>query len=258
MIVDGTAYLRTPVAPLTKGTGSGSWPTPTVYRGPTEGSVRKMRLLIDDGEITREEATVMIGGDPFKRQGIIPERWPTPTAHNSIERGYPAEGRRNSPTLTWVALKSWPTPLAHMAKENGSPSEGRLNTPTLTRLAHNSFPTPCASDHRDRGHLGNPSVQRRQRIGKQVSLGQSVSPTSGQLNPDWVELLMGWPKGWTSLEPVSSEVMEDWLAMDNYWPHDWEGDTPRTGKKANNSSRLKAIGNGQVSVCVVKAWKLLR
>ena len=69
---------------------------------------------------------------------------------------------------------------------------------------------------------------------------------------------MGWPKGWTSLEPLPSEVMEEWLAIDNYWPHDWEKDTPRTGKQANNSSRLKAIGNGQVSACVVKAWRLLR
>ncbi len=30
-------------------------------------------------------------------------RWPTPTAHMAKEGGHPAEGRRNTPTLTWQA-----------------------------------------------------------------------------------------------------------------------------------------------------------
>ena len=190
LIVDGIAYLRTPVVRPTNGTGSGLleglalFPTPTCFRGPSEGSVRKMRRLIEQGHITREEAAVMIDGDPFKKQGNIPEHFPTP--------------------------------LAHMTKESGCPSEGRRNEPTL------SF------------------------------------QVGGHLNPEWVELLMGWPKGWTSLEPLPSEVMDDWLEAENYWSLDWESDTPRTGKKDNNSSRLKAIGNGQVPACAVKAWRLLR
>ena len=69
------------------------------------------------------------------------------------------------------------------------------------------FPTPQASDNRDRGNMSNPSVQRRVAIGKQISLSQSVHPTSGQLNPTWVEWLMGWPLEWTDLKP---------LAMDKY------------------------------------------
>jgi hypothetical protein len=35
----------------------------------------------------------------------------------------------------------------------------------------------------------------------------------GQLNPDWVEWLMGWPVGWTSLEPLSAERFRAWRAM---------------------------------------------
>ena len=66
------------------------------------------------------------------------------------------------------------------------------------------FPTPQASDHRDRGNMSNPSVQRRVAIGKQISLSQSVHPTSGQLNPTWVEWLMGWPLGWTDLKPLGT------------------------------------------------------
>ena len=67
------------------------------------------------------------------------------------------------------------------------------------------FPTPQASDHRDRGNMSNPSVQRRVNIGKQISLSQSVHPTSGQLNPTWVEWLMGWPQEWTDLKPLEMD-----------------------------------------------------
>jgi len=64
------------------------------------------------------------------------------------------------------------------------------------------FPTPQASDNRDRGNMSNPSIQRRIAKGKQIMLSQSVHPTSGQLNPTWVEWLMGWPLGWTDLKPL--------------------------------------------------------
>jgi DNA (cytosine-5)-methyltransferase 1 len=67
------------------------------------------------------------------------------------------------------------------------------------------FPTPQASDNRDRGNMSNPSVQRRVAIGKQISLSQSVHATSGQLNPTWVEWLMGWPLGWTDLKPLGTD-----------------------------------------------------
>jgi hypothetical protein len=67
------------------------------------------------------------------------------------------------------------------------------------------FPTPQASDNRDRGNMSNPSIQRRVAIGKQIMLSQSVDPNSGQLNPTWVEWLMGWPLGWTDLKPLEMD-----------------------------------------------------
>jgi hypothetical protein len=62
------------------------------------------------------------------------------------------------------------------------------------------WPTPNASDCRDRGNMSNPSIQRRAKIGKQLNLSMVVHPTSGKLNPTWVEWLMGWPLGWTNLK----------------------------------------------------------
>ena len=67
------------------------------------------------------------------------------------------------------------------------------------------FPTPQASDCRDRGNMSNPSIQRRAEKGKQLNLSMVVHPTSGQLNPTWVEWLMGWPRGWTDLKPLAMD-----------------------------------------------------
>ena len=98
---------------------------------------------------------------------------------------------------------TWPTPTAHMSKETNAPSEHKRNTPTLT--AQVNWPTPNASDYRDRGNMSNPCVQKRMDNGKQLGLSMVVHPTSGKLNPMWVEWLMGWPLGWTDLKPLETD-----------------------------------------------------
>jgi hypothetical protein len=65
------------------------------------------------------------------------------------------------------------------------------------------YPTPNASDSRDRGNMSNPAIQRRAALGKQLNLSMVVHPTSGSLNPAWVEWLMGFPIGFT--------VSKDWV-----------------------------------------------
>jgi len=83
-------------------------------------------------------------------------------------------------------------------KVNQNGKDGSVGLGRLVKM----WPTPQASDNRDRGNMSNPSVQRRVAIGKQISLSQSVHPTSGQLNPMWTEWLMGWPIGFTDLKPL--------------------------------------------------------
>ncbi|MCB1717821.1 MAG: hypothetical protein KDK05_22065, partial [Candidatus Competibacteraceae bacterium] len=79
------------------------------------------------------------------------------------------------------------------------------------------------------------------------------------LNPDWVEWLIGWPVGWTSLEPLPQSAVDDWLSETvnrEWWQH--EHDLPRVAKGVpNRTHRLKAIGNGQVSVVAAMAWMIL-
>ena len=86
-------------------------------------------------------------------------------------------------------------------KVNQNGKDGSVGLGRLVKM----WPTPQASDNRNRGNMSNPSVQRRVAIGKQISLSQSVHPTSGQLNPMWTEWLMGWPIGWTDLKPLAMD-----------------------------------------------------
>jgi hypothetical protein len=48
----------------------------------------------------------------------------------------------------------------------------------------------------------------------------AATAATGQLNPDWVEALMGWPQGWTSLEPLDADVWQHWLCTHRW--QDWE------------------------------------
>lgn len=61
------------------------------------------------------------------------------------------------------------------------------------------WPTPTKSDG-----SGGPGHQGRK---GGLNLRTAVD---GQLNPEWVEWLMNWPIGWTSLEPLSNEEFKFW------------------------------------------------
>ena len=100
-------------------------------------------------------------------------------------------------------LERIPTPQARDWKGSSGRSMKGLEHDLPTHAK--KWPTPQASDNRDRGNMSNPSIQRRVAIGKQIMLSQSVDRNSGQLNPTWVEWLMGWPLGWTDLKPLETD-----------------------------------------------------
>ena len=41
---------------------------------------------------------------------------------------------------------------------------------------------------------------------------------SCQLNPEWVEWLMGWPRGWTDLGPLNPQTFREWQAASSTEP----------------------------------------
>ena len=106
-------------------------------------------------------------------------------------------------TITEIGSGLLPTPTATPYGRNKSASKGAAVRPSLSQLVKtkNFWPTPNASDNRDRGCMEDPSIKRRQAIGKQVGLSTAVKETrqSGTLNPTWVEWLMGFPIGHTDL-----------------------------------------------------------
>jgi hypothetical protein len=126
------------------------------------------------------------------------EMWPTPCL--------PGNGGSNGKAKMKAML--WPTPRtitggAEDASNKIRPSGHRGQTNLAGAVK--KWPTPQASDNRDRDNMSNPSIQRRVEIGKQIMLSQSVDPNSGQLNPMWVEWLMGWPLGWTDLKRLEMD-----------------------------------------------------
>jgi len=149
--------------------------------------------------------------------GLSPNTWATPTTMDKLppksaqalhrEATQVRPGRSKPANLRDQVsnMQNWPTPDASPRgpTKDYNPKAKSQSGRTLQSFVA-KFPTPQASDNRDRGNMSNPSIQRRVAIGKQISLSQSVHPTSGQLNPTWVEWLMGWPLEWTDLKPLET------------------------------------------------------
>jgi hypothetical protein len=74
------------------------------------------------------------------------------------------------------------------------------------------FPTPVASDATK---WNNMTAAERIAKNQSVRLPNAISTpearVGGQLNPNWVEWLMGWPIGWTASEPLETGRFLQWL-----------------------------------------------
>ena len=191
------------------------WRTPDAHSGRGPSSEKRMKMKLDKG------MPISIN-DQVAHPHLM---WPTPRTGGGSrpnqkggkvlnEEVLIAEGlRERGKTLKEITKekqKTWPTPTARDHKDLAwKPTWKERQTTSLPEEVNKKefFPTPNASDNRDRGNLSNPSIQRRQQLGKQLNLSMVVSKVSGQLNPTWVEWLMGYPSEWTDLnhsETVSS------------------------------------------------------
>ena len=138
--------------------------------------------------------------------------------------------------------------MASLGGYNRSSPTGKVRPTLLTMARHATWPTPT---RQDAANNGGPSQQKRDTKPLNTVAG-------GPLNPPWVELLMGWPPGWTSLEPIDAVAFVLWQVAAGHWPGTWEGGVPRVAKDVENRvARLKAIGNGQVPLAAVQAWRLV-
>lgn len=72
------------------------------------------------------------------------------------------------------------------------------------------WPTPCASASK-----GSSPASLTRKDGKNRSKDRIdhavMASDGGQLNPEWIEWLMGWPIGHTELKPLETDKFQEWL-----------------------------------------------
>lgn len=124
--------------------------------------------------------------------------WPTPRAGNPGSRK-PGTGG----AVLGEMVKLWPTPAAQDSKNATlPPSQAARDTLPGAMVREKQWPTPKASDS-IMGMTANCSdrpPEKSTHIQAQVAIAEGWKPGGGQLNPDWVECLMGFPQGWTRLD----------------------------------------------------------
>ena len=191
MMRDGELWERTTPGLRTEETGSGFWPTP----------------IRDDANHRTNPAMAAHG------------MWPTPNRMDAVEselmsdpnhwrkrQAQKAEEGINLQFPLRVAVRMWPTPRAFMHKD-ASYDRGKSNLGDVVAELER-FPTPKSRDWKgqiQRGIHGPADSVANLDRGDGKTIG-------GQLNPDWVEWLMGWPVGWTDLKPLETDRFLLWCA----------------------------------------------
>ena len=151
--------------------------------------------------------------------------WPTPLTQDSYERSawkiiaQANEGGKARMTLTRKVKyleKMWSTPTARDWKDSG-PSQGKRKSPSLGTQVH--WPTP-----RTKGMCGGSGAWNQlNKITTPEEVRQMGAGNGGQLNPTWVEWLMGWPLGWTDLKPLEMDKYRLWQQQHGVCSPDLDG-----------------------------------
>ena len=121
------------------------------------------------------------------------------------------------------SLQSVPTPTAGDSKSTRNSTAVRNKIPPTGIHAGNTltdyitmWPTPKSRDWKGQSQRG---IHGPMDALPNIDSGDGT-PIGGKLNPPWVEWLMGWPLGWTSMEPMPESTWTAWqLAFQTEW-HD--------------------------------------
>lgn len=122
--------------------------------------------------------------------------------------------------------KLCPTPDCSDRRSAKSKQQGLSNA-----VKGQNWPTPREFMYKD-----STTDRNKSNIGEKVG---------GQLNPDWVEILMGFPVGWTDIDCEEPLPWPGWPALMGQPQYDYE--PPRVATKSRNrTKRLKCLGNAVV------------
>lgn len=119
----------------------------------------------------------------------------------------------------------WPTPRAGNpgSRPNGKGGKIPAEEVKIAEGLWERMPTHSANDW-------NGSSKPGQRRGQLTDPAMGVIPAGGSLNPTWVEWLMGWPLGWTSMDPMPEST---WAA----WQQAFRSDPTASGASGTDKSR---------------------
>ena len=145
-------------------------------------------------------------------------RWRTPDAGTHGNVATPAKCLLNGTArkdqqirlVDQVAMRNkikYPTPTNSMVTI-GDFNQAKFHSSKRPKYkdVNRVYPTPMSGNARHGCLPGSERIKRKKRQGWTIDLQDLVTienPKQGQLNSDWVELLMGWPKNWTCIDPIS-------------------------------------------------------
>lgn len=189
---NGVSYLRQiPELPICE-SASGLWVTPSASDSSRGGKI-----------------TDAMSGRSLVQQLNTPEYWPIPTASLGTKGGRitPRKGREGGTLIEAVSARKWPPPKANDAEKRGNfdINNPRNGLPAAAR----KWPTPCASASKGLSQASLTRKSGKSRENDRIDHAVMASD-GGQLNPEWVEWLMGWPIGWTELKPLATAKFHEW------------------------------------------------
>tara|TARA_R110002012_G_scaffold253320_1_gene432327 strand:- start:367 stop:954 length:588 start_codon:yes stop_codon:yes gene_type:complete len=181
MLSSGALLERDPPERLTEGIGSGSgpWRTPAAQ----EPGITIARLETKTG--------LPVG---------------------SLCRHYDKKTGRLAQIGLTQQVQVWPTPNARDYKGASDPEKRKAKGHQVHLNDQVAWPTPVASDRNQRRATENweGSDLVSKATAKEEEEGRMQPKAGGKLSPDWVEWLMGWPIGWTSMEPLNRDRFRAW------------------------------------------------
>ena len=162
---------------------AGGWETYS-SRLPKRGTMRS-GILSERGKWARPIAGTGCSSSPT---------WQTPVSDDAVERKAGKWNSRGEPKLS--AQVMWPTPsvCGNYNRKGASATSG-----DGLATAVSMWPTPCSRDYRS-GMSEALLAKRAEERPNGVNLAEEMQRRNGpgQLNPTWLEWLMGFPSEWTA------------------------------------------------------------
>ena len=190
-------FRLVPSTPRTEGTGSQLWATPNTMDHLPQRSPESLKRQAETSRKGRTRPANL-------REQVCEETvkmWPTPTARdckcaNSMEH-LTRYGKRNHKDQLANAVRMFPTPTARCGQSPCIHGEGSPDLATFVKL----IPTPTTGAGMCGGSANYQRLKEMEDYGVITSEERQsmAAGNGGQLNPTWVEWLMGFPLGWTDL-----------------------------------------------------------